>query len=130
MSIFCSRATWISPATPVARIPPQGKGVAALVGDVTKNGVHRLQPGQFLEKDPAVAHGQILPLDQRVAQVAGKQGLFKVDRAVRAGREQDDVGIFMAPGGALHQAVVESLKERGQPPDLGAGGTTRETCGK
>jgi hypothetical protein len=104
---------------PVTGAQPQGKGIAGLVGDMADDGLDRLQPGQFLEKHLAVAHGQVLTLHQGIAQVAGEQGVLEIDPTVRSGREQDDAWILAARGGTLGHARVKGVKERRQPADLG-----------
>ena len=68
---------------------------------MTEYGRHRLQAGQLFQKHPALAHGEVLALHQRIAQVTGEQGVLEIDTAVRSRREQDDAGVFLPKGGAL-----------------------------
>jgi len=107
------------PGDPGCGIPPQGKGIAATIGDMPEDGIDRFQSGQFFQKDPAVANGQILTFNQRIAHITGKQGLFEIYRAFRARREKNDMRIFTARGGSLHHAVVKGSEKRSQSPDLG-----------
>ena len=59
----------------------------------------RSRPLEGFQKNAVVAHGQILSLDQHVAEVTRQIGLLKISFVVRAGREHDDAGA-LRPGAA------------------------------
>ena len=57
--------------------------------------VDRQQPAQRLHEHLVVAHGQVAGLDERVAEVAGQVGVFKIAVPARFLREEHDPRIAM-----------------------------------
>ena len=75
------------------------------------------QARERLQIDAVVAHGEVVALDERDAEVAREIGVLEVGLVVRPGREQHDA----RPAGRrreLDQRVAERLEEAGEPLDV------------
>lgn len=72
-------------------VGPQFEGVEEGIVQPLDEAVHRPQALQRLEVQTFVAHGEVVALHQRHAQVARQVGVLEVGLVVRAGREQGDV---------------------------------------
>ena len=81
---------------------PQLERIGVGVVDAPQHDVDGLQPAQRPQPDPAVAHGQVGPLDEVVAEVAGQVGVLEVAGVADAGRE--------------HHGPRVAAVGRGQPP--------------
>ena len=87
--------------------------------DPAQDDVDRLEPAQGPGPDPTVVHGQVAADDERIAEQRGQERLVERRLALRARRQQDDVG-GLAPGRRdLLQAESHGVEERREP--LGPG---------
>ena len=75
------------------RVVAQFQRVAKIVVHAAQDHIHAVEAAQGFQKDAVVAHGQVLALDEHVAEVAREIGLLEIGFVVRAGREHDDAGI-------------------------------------
>ena len=80
--------------------------------------VDGLEPAQELQVDPITPDQEVSALDQRVAQVAGQEGVFEVGLVVWARGEQDHPGIVAVVRRDCLERVADGLEERGEPLDL------------
>ena len=96
-------------------IAAQFQRIAVGVHHPPQDDVHRPQPAQGFQPDPAVAHHQILALDQTERQVVGQIGMFEINRAVGAGGQQHHMGVFGMMAGQPGQGGALGFQKRGQP---------------
>ena len=77
--------------------------------------MYAAQAGQCLQINTVGTHRQILPLDQREAEVARQIGMFKIGFVIRAGREQHDQRRLLAAGHftrrPLRQTILQGAEE-------------------
>ena len=90
------------------RIVVQFQRITKLVLHPAQNDMHRFKAAQGLEIDAVVAHGEVLALDEHVAQVAGQVTLFKIRLVVGALREQN------------HSRIIRGLRRQRRLTVVGA----------
>ena len=88
--------------------------VALAVGDATDEHVHRHEAAERLEAHAVVAHGEVAPLDERVAEIAGQVGVLEIGAARRAGALQRDPRRVAARGEAAEH-LPQGDEERREP---------------
>ena len=82
--------------------------------------MHRFKAAQGLEIDAVVAHGEVLALDEHVAQVAGQVTLFKIRLVVGALREQNHSRIIRGLRRQRRQRRLQAAEKPRQPMDVSA----------
>ncbi len=107
-------------------VVPQFQRVAKIVVHAAKDDVHRFQAAKGFQKNAVIAHREVLPLHERVAEVPGEIRLLEIRFVVRAGRQHHHAGIVRAArrqagqrildfaeprGEALHAAIAESFEQ-------------------
>ena len=114
---------------PQARIRLQFQRVAIVIIDATQNDIHRLQAPQGAQPHPSIAHGQITPLHQTVAEVVGEVGVFEVGFVERPGREDDHAGIVGVGRRVGGETGAHILKEQSQAVYMGVAEQAGEDLG-
>ncbi len=107
------------PGVPRREVASSSRGFCE--GGVEAAPEHRdgAEPGDGADHDPAVLDGQILPLQQHEAEVAGDVGVLEVGVVERPRRQDGDARIRFV-GQAL-QRVAKGTEESGQAMDVGLG---------
>ena len=96
------------------RIAAQFERIAVVVVEAAQDRVHALQAAQRLEVDGVAAHGQVLPLDEREAEVAREIGVLEIGLVVRPRRQQDGERRLVALGRRQRrQRVLQVVEEAG-----------------
>jgi hypothetical protein len=106
------------------RVAAQFERVAIAVVLAAQDDMHALQAAQGLQVDRVAAHRQVLPLDQRKAEVAGQVGVLEIGFVVRPGRQQHDVRRLAAHRPAPSALRPSSWSRKNRP---GAGRAGRGT---
>ena len=75
------------------RVAAELQRIAIIVVEPAEDHVHRLKPAQQLEINAIVADRQIAPFHQRVAEIAGEEGVLEVGLVVRPRRQQHDARV-------------------------------------
>ena len=89
--------------------------------DAADDDVHGFQSAERAQPDAAVAHGEIVALDQRVAEVGGEEGLLEVGFVLRAGSQDDDPRFAgSGVGGEGFEGLAQGPEEAGDAADAGA----------
>ena len=83
--------------------------------DPAEDDVDLLQLAQHPHPDPAVADGEVAPLDQREAEQGGEEGLVEGGLGQGARAEHDDPGVLHPGRRGVDQRGPHRLEERGQP---------------
>ncbi len=96
------------PGSQLQRIGPDGV-------DPAEDDVDLLQLAQHPHPDPAVADGEVPPLDQREAEQGGEEGLVEGGLGQGARAEHDDPGVLHPGRRGVDQRGPHRLEERGQP---------------
>ena len=99
-------------AAELQRVAEHGVGAA-------QDHVDGLQPAEGPQPHPAVAHGQVGGLHQRVAEVRGQVGVLEGGLAGRAGGEHHDPRVVGRRRGDDLQRRSQHAEERRQPVHLG-----------
>ena len=103
------------------RVAPQLQRIAKAIVQTADQQIHRLQSGQRLDVDAAVAHREVRAFHQREAPVAGKKRVFKVVLVVWPRGQHDDPRLAPLIGGYPQQSVALGV-EKSSPagaPDAG-----------
>ena len=94
------------------RLGPQLERVAPVVVDPAQDHVDRLRRGQRALPDTAAAHGQVVALDQRIAEIAREIRVLEVGLVERARREDHDPRLpARRSGGDGRQALAQRAEE-------------------
>ena len=83
MNTVPARAACTRPGHAEQRIAAQLQRIAEVVVEAAQDHVHRLQAGERLQVDAAVAHGQVGAVDQREAPVPREERVLEVGLVVR-----------------------------------------------
>jgi hypothetical protein len=100
------------------RVAAQFERVAEVVVEPAQDGVHAAQAVECLQVDAFATHRQVLPFDQREAEIAGEVGVFEVGFVVGARRQQHDQRRLVAVRCPMRQAVLQFAEERSQVLDV------------
>ena len=116
-----------TPTPSLARMPPAGRArrrcrrlrpelerIGVGVVDAPEHDVDRLQPGQGPQPHPAAPHGQVGPLDEVVAEVAGQVGVLEVAGVADARRQHHGPGVAAVGRGERAPASWRSCVKK--PP--------------
>ena len=100
------------------RFAAQFERVAIAVVLAAQDDVHPLQAAQGFQVHRVAAHRQILPFDQRVAEVARQVGMLEIGFVVRPRRQQHDMRRLVAlDRGERRQALLLVAEEIGDMLD-------------
>ena len=113
---------------PQARICTQFERIAEAIIDTAQNDIDRLQPAQRFQRQAAIAHSEVVALHQRIAEIGGEIGMFKVGFVVGTGGEDDRAWQLFVLEGTLCQRVLQGAKVVGESLDfVVTKGTLHET---
>ena len=96
------------------RVGAQFERIAEIVVEPAQDRMHPAQAAQGLQIDRVVAHGQVLPLDQRKAEIAGQEGVLEIGFVVRTGSQQHRQRRLAVGRRHARQIVLQRAKEARQ----------------
>ncbi len=108
------------------RVGAQLDRVAEVVVEPAQDRVHAPEPAERLQVDAVAANDEVLPFDERKAEIASEERVLEVRLVVRTGSEQDRERRLTARRRESEERVLKITKERRELLDLELAERVRE----
>ncbi len=99
-------------------IGAQFDGIAEAVVHAAQNYVHLLQAFESLQKNAAVANGEVAALNQRESQITREVGMLEISFVEGPGRQQHDARIVASLGRKADEIISKGTEKRREAFDL------------